>query len=149
VLFRSFLRSYLNKAHPVRIEKHTFIIGFDPEFEDHVMLVDQPRNHAVLQTKLKELGHPDLKFRFIKAETPVQYRGSSEPIPEEPPAPAARPAQAPTQTPAQKAKPAAAPPVAAKEKTVTVPFSKEEFKNDPLIQKALEVFKGQIVQVRA
>jgi hypothetical protein len=30
-----------------------------------------------------------------------------------------------------------------------VPFNKEDFKNDPLIQKALEVFKGTIVEVRA
>jgi hypothetical protein len=30
-----------------------------------------------------------------------------------------------------------------------VPFDKEQFKNDPLIQKALEIFKGQIVEIRA
>jgi hypothetical protein len=29
-----------------------------------------------------------------------------------------------------------------------VPFDKEQFKNDPLIQKALEIFKGQIVEIR-
>ena len=29
------------------------------------------------------------------------------------------------------------------------PFAKDDFKNDPLIQKALEIFKGQIVDVRA
>ena len=28
-------------------------------------------------------------------------------------------------------------------------FSKEDFKNDPLIKKALEIFKGTIVEVRA
>ena len=28
-------------------------------------------------------------------------------------------------------------------------FNKDDFKNDPLIQKALEIFKGQIVEVRA
>jgi hypothetical protein len=38
---------------------------------------------------------------------------------------------------------------AAKEKLAPVPFSKDDFKNDPLIQKALEIFKGQIVEVRA
>jgi len=27
-------------------------------------------------------------------------------------------------------------------------MTKEDFKNDPLIQKALEIFKGQIVDVR-
>jgi len=32
---------------------------------------------------------------------------------------------------------------------VVVPFNKDDFKNDPLIQKALEIFKGTIVEVRA
>jgi hypothetical protein len=29
------------------------------------------------------------------------------------------------------------------------PVNKDDFKNDPLIQKALEIFKAQIVEVRA
>ena len=37
----------------------------------------------------------------------------------------------------------------AEKKSAPVPFNKETFKNDPLIQKALEIFKGQIVEVRA
>jgi DNA polymerase-3 subunit gamma/tau len=57
-----------------------------------------------------------------------------------PQAPATKPA------PAGKAVSAAAAP---KEKSAPVPFNKDDFKNDPLIQKALEVFKGQIVEVRA
>ena len=36
-----------------------------------------------------------------------------------------------------------------REKPAAVPFNKDDFKNDPLIQKALEIFKGQIVEVRA
>jgi hypothetical protein len=39
--------------------------------------------------------------------------------------------------------------MAAKEKITAVPFNKDDFKNDPLIQKALEIFKGTIVEVRA
>ncbi len=46
-------------------------------------------------------------------------------------------------------KPAAAPAPPAKEKLAAVPFNKDDFKNDPLIRKALEIFKGQIVEVRA
>jgi hypothetical protein len=38
---------------------------------------------------------------------------------------------------------------AAKERLAPIPFNKDDFKNDPLIQKALEIFKGQIVEVRA
>ena len=46
--------------------------------------------------------------------------------------------------------PVASPAAAAKkDKPATASFNAEEFKNDPLIQKALEVFKGRIVEVRA
>ena len=52
-----------------RITNKLFTIGFDPEFEDHMSLVDNSRNHALLQTKLAELGRPNLQIKFIKAET--------------------------------------------------------------------------------
>ena len=51
--------------------------------------------------------------------------------------------------PSHSAKPAAAPASPAREKPAAVPYSKDDFKNDPLIKKALEIFKGQIVEVRA
>src|SRR5262249_32960804 len=35
-----FTRSYLLEAHPVSFEKNLLTIGFDPEFEDHIGLVD-------------------------------------------------------------------------------------------------------------
>jgi len=35
------------------------------------------------------------------------------------------------------------------EKMASTPLNKEDFKNDPLIKEALEVFKGTIVEVRA
>jgi hypothetical protein len=43
----------------------------------------------------------------------------------------------------------AVPAPARREAPTPVKLSKEDFKNDALIQKALEVFKGQIVDVRA
>ncbi|TAL05308.1 MAG: DNA polymerase III subunit gamma/tau [Verrucomicrobia bacterium] len=137
-----FVRSYLLEAHPVSFAKGVFTIGFDPEFADHLALVDNARNHALLQTKLAELGHPNSQFKFIKAEAPAN-RAPVTPVPQPAPAPAA--AAAPP-APVKAATPAAP---AAKEKTSSVPFSQDDFKNDPLIQKALEVFKGQIVDVRA
>ena len=50
------------------------------------------------------------------------------------------------------AKPAALKPIpgaAKSDKPQPFVYDKESFKNDPLIQKALEVFKGTIVEVRA
>jgi DNA polymerase-3 subunit gamma/tau len=141
-----FTRTYLLEAHPVSFLKSVFTIGFDPEFEDHLGLVDNARNHTLLQTKLTELGHPNAQIKFIKAEAPAR-RMTAPTEPAAPPAPA--PASALPPETAGATKPAAAPATPAREKLAAVPFSKDDFKNDPLIQKALEIFKGQIVEVRA
>jgi DNA polymerase-3 subunit gamma/tau len=142
-----FARTYLLEAHPVSFVKNLFTIGFDAQFEDHIALVDNARNHALLQTKLAELGHAGIQFKFIKADAPPGWQRVSEPQPAPAPAPAA---PAPSQTSATAAaKTANPPPAAQKEKPAPVPFNKDDFKNDPLIKKALELFKGQIVEVRA
>ena len=145
-----FVRSYLLEAHPVSFNKNILTIGFAPEFEDHIALVDNARNHTLLQTKLGELGHHNAQLKFVKAERPA----NRVPVVVETPAPSAAPAAA--ATPAKSAapasapgKPAPAPAPPAKDKPASVPFNKDDFKNDPLIQKALEVFKGTIVEVRA
>jgi DNA polymerase III subunit gamma/tau len=129
-----FTRTYLLEAHPVSLVKNVFVIGFDPEFEDHIGLVDNARNHTLLQTKLAELGHPNLQIKFIKAEAPPKR-----------PAPAPVRQTVSTPTPPGPAHAAAQP----AEKAEPRPFNKDDFKNDPLIQKALEIFKGQIVEVRS
>ena len=112
-----------------------FTIGFDSEFQDHIALVDNARNHSLLQTKLAELGHPNALFKFIKSDAPVRRA-----------VPAPAPGPAPVQ-PVNNPPPAAAPPTrTASAETV---LRREDFKNDPLIRKALEIFKGQIVEVRS
>ncbi len=140
-----FTRSYLLEAHPVSFERNVLVIGFDPEFADHLGLVDNSKNHSLLQTKLAEFGHPGAMVKFIKAEAPSR--------------PALAPAAPPVKAPVVLAPAAAAAPLAAggpartapaaPRKTATVPFNQDDFKNDPLIKKALEIFKGQIVDVRA
>jgi DNA polymerase-3 subunit gamma/tau len=144
-----FTRSYLVDANPVSFDKNILTIGFDPEFEDHLGLVDNARNHTLLQTKLAELGHANAQIKFVKTEA------SAARVPQ--PAKVASPAPAaPKQLVSPEGSgggteggaPAVAKPVA-KEKAVSVAFNKNDFKNDPLIQKALEIFKGQIVEVRA
>jgi DNA polymerase-3 subunit gamma/tau len=117
-----FLHSYLTEAHPVSLAKNVLTIGFDEEFAAHIPLVDNAKNHTLIQTKLAELGHPKVMVKFIQAEAPPKWKKKPDATP------------APTPEPA---------------KTEPVSFDKEDFKNDPLIQKALEVFKGQIVDVRS
>jgi DNA polymerase-3 subunit gamma/tau len=125
-----FIRTYLLEASPVSFEKNTLIIGFDPEFADHLALIDNPRNHILLQTKLAEIGSPHAQVKFITAELPADR------VRVIPSAPATVAAEAPPFSPHR-------------EKSAPVAFNKNDFKNDPLIQKALEMFKGQIVEVRA
>jgi DNA polymerase-3 subunit gamma/tau len=138
-----FVRAYLLEAHPVSLEKNLFIIGFDPEFADHIGLIDNSRNHTLLQTKLAELGHPNCQVKFILAEAPANR--PEIPKATSPEKPVANEVKTVAQ-PSEPSRPSSAP--AAKEKA-PVPFNKNDFKNDPLIQKALEIFKGQIVEVRA
>ncbi len=125
-----FVKGYFLEAHPVSFVKNVLTIGFDPEFADHLKLVDNSKNHALVQTKLTELGYPHAQARFIKADAPPREK-LAVPAPSPPPPPVAA---------------KSAPPQSASE---PAPFKKDDFKNDPLIQKALEVFKGQIVEVRS
>jgi DNA polymerase-3 subunit gamma/tau len=134
-----FTRGYLMDAHPVSFEKNILVIGFDPEFEDHLGLVDNARNHALLQTKLGELGHANSMVKFIKAEMPEGFKTKTE-IQPAPPMIAAEKSGAPV---------SASIAAVVEKKSAPMPFNKNDFKNDPLIQKALEIFKGQIVEVRS
>jgi DNA polymerase-3 subunit gamma/tau len=125
-----FVRSYLLEAHPVSFANNVFTIGFDPEFAEHVALVDNVKNHHLLQTKLHELGHAGVQIKFVEAEAPpdrkpVVLANGAMKLAEAPPAPSA-------------AKPAKA----------KAAINADEFKNDPLIQKALEVFRGTIADAK-
>ncbi len=140
----TFTRSYLLNAHPVSFVKSVFTIGFDQEFADYLGLVDNARNHTLLATKLAELGHPNAMIKFVKAEAPANWNPKSiesvatAPTRDASPAPVAA-------KPVEKSAPAVAP----EKKLAPVAFNKDDFKNDPLIKKALEIFKGTIVEVRA
>ncbi len=138
-----FAHTYLVQAHPVSLSKNLLTIGFDPEFEDQMGLADNSKTHDLLQTRLAELGHPGTMVKFVKAEVAVRPKPLSPPPPENPPAtlpPVAVP------LPPREGSPKA--PDRAAKKPAAPSLSKEDFKNDPLIAKALEVFKGQIVDVR-
>lgn len=139
-----FTRTYLLEAHPVSFTKNVLTIGFDPEFADHLGLVDNARNHALLQTKLAELGQPNVQLKFVQAEAP-----GPRPRPATSEAPVAATAATPEPSSSSSPAPGPAPVANGKSKAEPVVLSKEDLKNDPLIQKALEIFKGQIVDIRA
>jgi DNA polymerase III subunit gamma/tau len=140
----SFAKAYLIKTHPVSFTKGTLVLGLDPEFEDEFSMLDTPKNRTLVQTKLSELGHQNPSVRFIIGPAPEGWaKPATETLPpsEAGPSPVAR---APIAT-ARSAEPVAP----AAPKAAPIQLNKEDFKNDPLIKRALEIFKGQIVEVRA
>ena len=139
-----FIRTYLVDAHPVSFGGGVFTIGFDPEFENHLGLVDNSINHERLRTKLAELGHPNAQIKFVKAEAPP----GRVPV-AAPPVTAASASAAKAGSPPPAPEPVGPAASTPKERLASLPLNKDDFKNDPLIQKALEIFKGQIVEVRA
>jgi DNA polymerase-3 subunit gamma/tau len=129
-----FVKTYFLEAHPVSFDKNLLTIGFDPEFADHLRLVDNARNHTLVRTKLAELGYPAAQVKFLQADAPPRE-------------PAAAPAPALVSAPALAPAPAA--PEPARPDPEPARAKGDDFKNDPLIQKALEIFKGQIAEVRS
>jgi DNA polymerase-3 subunit gamma/tau len=123
-------KSYLVGTRPLGLQGNVLVVGFDPEFADRKELADRPRNVEILRAKLKEKLRMDvsLKFQATEPGTAPTPRKASAPVP---------------------AKPAAAGHSAATGKAAE-PAKKnlDDFKNDPLIKKALEIFKGTIVDVR-
>lgn len=139
----AFAKTYLIKTHPISLNKGTLILGLDPEFEDEFSMLDTPKNRTLVQTKLAELGfqNPDVHFKI--APSPA---GWAKPATETLPPVEAAPSSA-ARAPIATAK--SAPPAPESARPAPVQLSKEDFKNDPLIKRALEIFKGQIVEVRA
>jgi hypothetical protein len=134
-----FARSYLLEAHPVSFADQILTIGFDPQFSDHQELFDNIKNRTIIQTKLKELGCGNAHVKIVRADAPSPPITATT-VPTQA-VQTASPASAPNPAPPPPAKPPATPPPAA--------LDKNDFKADPLIQKALEIFKGQIVEIRA
>ena len=106
--------------------------------------MDNAKSRTLIQTKLSEFGFADAQVKFVKGELPANRVAPAlpalEPAPQPPPAGA-------TPDPSNAGKATAVPLTNAK--SGSVPFNKDDFENDPLIQKALEMFKGHIVEVRA
>ncbi|HTD85841.1 MAG TPA: DNA polymerase III subunit gamma/tau, partial [Candidatus Binatia bacterium] len=113
--------AFLAHGEPVSLENKILAIRFPAEESGHLEIADT----KMLEAKLSELGHAGTQIRFIVAE--------------------ALPTPAPTQ---EDARPLTPPP---RVQAAPAPqkLNVEDFKNDPLIQKALEIFRGHVVEVRA
>ena len=116
-------KSYLVGTRVFGLKGNVLIVQFDPEFADRKEFANHPRNIEILQTKLKEKLRMDVALKFEVGEA------STAPGP-----------KAAAVSPAKPGAPAKAAPPAK--------MNVDDFKNDPLIKKALEIFKGTIVEVR-
>jgi DNA polymerase-3 subunit gamma/tau len=139
-----FVLSYLGRATPISFDNNILSLEFPADAETEMNMVDNSKNRELIQAALREMGFGEtkLKYRMQSAS-----EAASQPAPVAA-APAARTAPAPRATPA--AKPASA--ILPKEAPVPEPpaqplLTQEELKNDPLIQKALELFKAQLVDM--
>ena len=115
--------------NPGRADANTLVIGFDREFASHKEIVDTPRSRKWLQAKLRELMHKAMNVKIVFADDPslnsmdAGAAVSGESI-------AAGQSHSSAQAPSN-----AAP-------------ASQRFEDDPMIQKALEIFKGEIVNIK-
>ena len=129
------LRSALTEGRPLSLDSDTLMIGFDREFEHSKESADTPRSHQWLQNTLRHLTSKAMNVKIVFADDP------SIPSGEEPSA--TRPQN---QEPSKSSSNAGSggrndPPSGA---ASTSP----RFEDDPMIQKALEIFKGEIVNIK-
>lgn len=132
-----FAKSYFIEAHAVSFKNGVLTLGFDPEFSEHLSFVDNVKNKTLIQNKVIELGYGKPMIKFVVAEAPEHVNQSPEtPNPDTFPAqevPQVKPLERPKLTE-----------LAAEPERIDL----GEFKDDPLIKEALELFKGHVVDVR-
>ena len=115
------------------MEGRLITIGFPPQARDNISLLEGGKNKAMLVTAFGRCGLDGCKLQFVESPELAEVFE------------------------AQKAEEAAAPPKPVRpregggergEKRAVEPDAVDlaEFRNDPLIKEALEIFKGQIVQ---
>ncbi len=117
---------------------NTMVVEFPPSMESKTQTLFWPQAVRKIEELLSEKlgGKMTLESRFTGEEPPAP----PEPEPAAPPAPKVAP-KAATKPAAAESKPAVPEP----EVPTITPEELEAFKNDPLIQKALEIFKAEIL----
>ena len=133
-----FLHSYLADGHPLEIDGQVVTVGYPLSQLDQMEMVDNKKNHQAVETLLAALGYPGLKIRLIKSD---QLR----PLEKSPVSIETTEQISSTENHSQQQNSNDEPSNGAPK----VPIDPEEFLNDPLIKKALEVFKGRMLKVES
>ena len=122
-------KGYLRDAKPLSVTRESVIIGFDPEFADNKDKIAVPRNLKAIQKVLAETLHREVKveFRVMDAKSTVPGDIKAQDMAGDTPPPAV-----------------AAAPKATKRSSRSV----NEWVKEPAVKKALELFNGDVVDVR-
>lgn len=139
------IRSALQAGTPISWEKGVLTVGYPASAEGQRVMAESDRTRKTVETRLAELGRPGT-VRYVRVAEPPGGGSGSAPGGPSVSAGTGTAAVAPRGTasataggaPVAKAKP---------EKVVPMKISDAEFKNDPLIKEALELFKGHLVNV--
>jgi len=122
------------EAHPVSLDAGMLTIGFDPAKEGNMHLADNGRDRSLFETALAQLGHPGTQVKIVLAPAPEGWSACKTQLEQ-------RLAAVHEKQHMQK-------PVAPDTKNGPMKIPMAEFKNDALIMKALEIFKGQIIEAQ-
>ncbi len=122
-------KNYLLDAKPVKVQGSTVTIGFDPEFADNKDRIDVPRNRTAIQKTLGEVLRRDVKVDFCvldaKSTVPGDIKVDSDAV-----------------------QPGSTQPGDAEPKHKAAAKTRQEWIKNPAVRKTLEMFDGDIVDVR-
>ena len=116
-------KTYLLDARPCRVDAESVAIGFDPEFAESMDNIDVPRNRSALQKVIGRFLGREIKIQFCLAEVSAKAED----------------------------KPAKSKRMAQPEESETLPppvTAQQKWMREPAVQKALEAFNGQILDIR-
>ena len=116
----------LKEAEPLRVEGDHVILGFDPEFGEHLKRVDTSRTRMAIE---KAVGH-ELR-RTVGVKFVLEDR-----------------AQAETDAEARAGSPPQAQPAPPQAKAPTGASAKRNLAEDPLVKKTMEEFGGELFDIR-
>ena len=132
-----FLHSYLLEAQALELSGNVLTAGFPAAMSNHMEMVDQRKHHHTLEACLAQLGHEGVGIKFILSK---QVKAKAKPAAQAPDSEVPPSSLPQTGTPSE-------PPGASAD--ATVPPDPKAFLEDPLIQKAIETFKGRLINVES
>jgi DNA polymerase-3 subunit gamma/tau len=135
-----FLHSYLVNGQPIEMGHGRLTIGFAPSLADQIEMVDQKKHHKTLEELLAQLGFTGLGLRFVVSK---QVAEPIKPKHDDETPSAITPVSQPSDQNSGLADSSTA------HKAPIVPIDPAAFLEDPLIQKALETFKGRLINIES